>query len=122
MGLFDNLFGGKKTDQDTDTTNNTAGQVNAPQTPGADAQPGSTGAVSTGVPSEPTAAPAPNTSVEINDDGEFSAQPDPVLTQAPAEPAVTVPSAAPEATIPAEESPATEQLPAAPASDEDKTV
>lgn len=128
MGLFDKFFGGKKADQPADTTNDTnTGSVNAPLNAGSDTP--TDGTPTSDTPPVTTTTAAPDTSVEINEEGEFSAPQQPVPNDAPAGPAVTVPTdlvaaatgtdqvPAPEETAPAEQPQAD-----TPVSDEEKTV
>lgn len=128
MGLFDKFFGGKKADQPADTTNDTnTGSVNAPLNAGSDTQ--ADGTATTGTPPVTTTATAPDTSVEISEDGEFSAPPQPVSTDASAEPAVTVPTdlvgaatGTDQVTDPEEAVPGEQPQAENPVSDEEKTV
>lgn len=82
MGLFDNLFGGKKSEPDTGTND---GQVDAPQSAEV----------------ADTAAPAVNNNVTISEDGQF-APPQTVQPQEPVQPEAEA-AAAPEAEEPAAE-------------------
>lgn len=116
MGLFDKLFGGKKSDQPADT--NQGGEVNAPLS--ADDSQSLTDA----------AAPAVNNNVTISDSGQFTPPPSAVIPEIPAaedtpaeEPAAEEPAAPAE---PAEEAvqPGESTLETAPEADtsEEKTV
>jgi hypothetical protein len=113
MGLFDKLFGGKKSEQPTDT--NQGGEVNAPLNPDTAA--------------ESTPAPVTDNTVSISSEGQFTppavtAPETPAAEDTPAEPAVAETPAAP--AEPAEEAvqPGDSTLETAPESEttEDKTV